>query len=145
MRRTTSVVSALTAILLLGMATAPLSRASAWSIPLTAGGRGQSTAQPAPAAPATPAATCTSSTGNTVRVTWTAVTHATTYTVLQATAAASGPYSTVATLAGTSWTSGALANGNYWFEVTATIGTNWTSPRSTATTKRVITSGPHCN
>jgi hypothetical protein len=146
MRRTTlSVLSALTAIVLIGVATPQLAWASAWSTSAAAGSRGQSTAQPAPAAPATPTATCVSSLGNTVNVSWTAVAHATSYTVLQATASAAGPYTVVATLAATSWTSGALASGSYWFQVTAKIGTNWTSPASTATTQRTITGGGHCS
>jgi hypothetical protein len=145
MRRTTmSVLSALTAIFLIGVAAPQLAWASAWFVSVTAGSRGQSTAQPAPAAPATPTATCVSSVGNTVSVTWTAVAHATSYTVLQATASASGPYTVAATLSPTSWTSGALAGGNYWFQVKATIGTNWTSPASTATTQRTITGGVLC-
>jgi hypothetical protein len=146
MRRTTMfVLPALTAIFLIGVATPQLAWASAWSTSVTAGSRGQSTAQPAPAAPATPTATCVSSNGNTVNVTWTAVAHATSYTVRQATASASGPYTVVATVSPTSWTSGALASGSYWFEVTATIGTNWTGPASTATTQRTIGTNNHCS
>jgi hypothetical protein len=139
------VPSALTAIFLIGVATPQLAWASAWSTSVTAGSRGQSAAQPAPAAPATPTATCVSSGGNTVNVTWTAVAHATSYTVLQATASASGPYTAVATVSPTSWTSGALATANYWFQVKATIGTNWASPASTATTQRTINGGGHCS
>lgn len=146
MRRTTmSVLSVLTAIFLISAATPPLAWASAWSTSVSGGSGGQSTAQPAPAAPAAPAATCVSSLGNTVTVTWTAVAHATSYTVLQATTSASGPYTVVATLATTSWTSGALASGSYWFQITATIGTNWTSPASTATTKRTISAALLCS
>jgi len=147
MRRTTlSVLSVLTALFLIGAATTPQPAwASAWSTSVTAGARGQGTAQPAPAAPATPTATCVSSLGNTVKVSWAAVAHATSYTVLQATASASGPFTVVATVSPTSWTSGALASGSYWFEVKATIGTNWTSPASTATTQRTINGGGHCS
>lgn len=39
---------------------------------------------------------------------------------------------------GTSWISPALASGNYWFEITDYIGTNWASPNSSATAQRTI-------
>jgi hypothetical protein len=63
--------------------------------------------------------------------------------VYQSITSATSGYSAVATVATTSWTSASLANNNYWYEVTATIGTNWTSTTSAATARRTITTG-HC-
>jgi len=81
-----------------------------------------------------------------VKVTWGAVTHAATYTAYQSTTASSGPYTPVATgLATTTWTSGTLANGTYWYEVAAYVGTKWVSSDSAASVKRTISAtSPNC-
>jgi hypothetical protein len=82
---------------------------------------------------------CTSTLGNTVKVTWNAVALASTYTISESTTSSSSGFSPVATgVSGTSWTSPALASGSYWFEVAATIGSNWAGPNSSATAKRSI-------
>ena len=118
---------------------APATAAGSWHPALATGSHGEAHSQAGPSAPANPAAVCSGS-GLTVKVTWSAVTHASSYTVYQSTAASSGPYSAVASgVSGTSWTSGALTAGDYWYEVTATVGTAWTSAKSTATAQRTIT------
>jgi cellulose 1,4-beta-cellobiosidase len=84
----------------------------------------------------------------TIKVSWTAVTHATTYTVYDSTTSATGTYSSVAAgVATTSWTSGTLSSGtNYWFEVTASVGSNWTTAKSSATAESTINStSPYCS
>lgn len=96
-------------------------------------------AQAGPSAPANPAAVC-SGLGLSITVSWSAVTHASTYTVSESTTSSTGPYSAVASaLTTTSWTGGVLSAGNYWYEVTATVGTAWTNARSAATAQRTIT------
>jgi hypothetical protein len=110
-------------------------------VALAASSKGEATSQATPIAPTGVSATCTAPTQTTIKVTWTAVTHATNYTVLRSTTSATSGYSTVATVTTTSWTSGSLSNGNYWFEVIANIGTNWKSVASAATTKRTISTG----
>jgi hypothetical protein len=40
----------------------------------------------------------------------------------------------------TTWTSAALAAGNYFYEVIANVGSNWASAKSAATAQRTITS-----
>ena len=115
------------------------SAATHWSVALAASSHGEAHAQARPAAPANPTATCSGS-SLTIVVNWSAVTHAGTYTVYQATSSSSGPYSAVATgLTTTTWTSGTLGTGTYWYKVSATVGTTWTSPQSAATASHTIT------
>jgi hypothetical protein len=150
MRRILSAVSSILAVVLLLGVGAQLTgtsvawAASSWAVTVKAGSHAQTAAQAAPAAPATSAATCVSGLGNTVKVSWSAVAHATDYTVREATAAASGPYTAVISTSGTSWTSASLSGGTYWFDVVAIIGTLWTSPASVATGSRTITLGLLC-
>lgn len=116
-----------------------------WAIGVGGTRAGEATAAAAPAVPTGVAAACTSANGATIKVTWSAVTHATTYTIWQSTTSATSGFSVTATgVTGTSWTSGTLANGKYWFEVSARSGANWTSPNSTATAKRTISTN-NCN
>ena len=112
-----------------------------WAVHLAASS-GEAHAQALPAAPASPAATCTSPASNrTVLVGWTAVTHATTYAVWESTTTAGGTYTQVVSgVTTTSWTTGVLSAGNYFFEVVANVGTNWSSAKSAATAQRTLTS-----
>ncbi len=113
--------------------------AAGWTIALRSGSTGEARSSSLPAAPTGVSSAC--GTGKTVKVSWTAVTHASTYTVYQSTTSASSGYSAAATgVTGTSWTSGTLSAATYWFEVSATVGTKWASPNSTATASRVISS-----
>lgn len=118
--------------------------ASNWLVTLHTGSAAEGQSNVLPSAPGSPAAACVSPTGVTIKVTWSSVTHASTYSVYQATAAATGPYSLAASgITTTSWTSSSLATGNYWFEVASLEGTNWKSANSAATGESTITStGP---
>jgi hypothetical protein len=125
---------------LLSLTTAP-AWASSWVIALRSGSAAEGQSTVLPAAPGSPAAACSSSTSNTIKVTWSAVTHASSYSVYQATSAATGPYSLAASgIATTSWTSAGLASGNYWYEVTASEGSNWQGAKSAATGESTVTS-----
>jgi hypothetical protein len=129
--------AAVVALVVLASA-APPAWASSWSISVRAGNRGQSAAGLAPGAPGKPTAVCNGLVGNKVDLSWAAVEHATGYTIWQATAL-NGTYTSVDTVSGaTSWTSGALASGSYWFKVAATVGTHWTSLPSAASGKTTI-------
>jgi cellulose 1,4-beta-cellobiosidase len=133
------ILPGLVAMALVGAMATP-AWASTWAVPANAGsvGEGQSLAAPSP--PGSPAAACTSATSNTIKVTWSAVTHASSYSVYDATSAATGPYSLVASgVTSTSWTSAGLATGNYWFEVSALEGSNWQSAKSAATGESTVT------
>ncbi len=117
--------------------------ASSWAIAVGTGSSGEVQSSSLPAAPGGPAAACVSSSSNTIKVTWSAVTDASSYTVYEATSASTGPYSAAATgITSTSWTSGSLSSGNYWFEVSAYEGTNWQSTDSAATAESTVTSSP---
>jgi len=119
--------------------------ASNWAETLQSGSTAESQSQTKPATPTGVGATCTSLFLTTVQVTWTAVPRATAYTVYESTTSSSTGFSAVATgVAGTSWTSGSLTLGSYWFEVAAYIGTNWASSNSAATAPRTITLGLLC-
>jgi hypothetical protein len=125
--------------------------ATTWIPGLAAGSTAEAQAGGVPAAaPTGPAATCTG-VGSTVKVTWTAVTlpahgnPALSYTVFESTVSSSTGFTSVATgVVGTSWTSGALLAGNYWFEVAAVFGSNWPGPNSASTSQRTITLGLLC-
>lgn len=112
-----------------------------WTVHVATVNSGQAHAQPLPAAPASPVAACTTpASARTVKVSWTAVTHATTYAVWESTTTATGTYTQVMTgVTTTSWTTGVLATGHYFFEVVANVGTNWASVKSAATAQRTLT------
>lgn len=143
----TAWIAGLTVALLAGSALSPgpASASTAWVVSLMAGGRGQAGAAAAPGQPTTTAASCPSPFGTTIKLTWTAVAHATGYTVYQATAAAAGPYTQVASASGTTWTSGSLGSGHYWYQVKALVGTAWVSASSATTTQRTIGPGSSCS
>lgn len=122
------------------LAPCPTAWASTWAVPLHTASSGEAQAGPALPAPGSPAAACTSPSGKTIKVTWSAVPHATSYTVYESTTSSSSGYSVAASgVATTSWTTGTLANGHYWFEVAALAGTNWVSSKSAATARTTIT------
>jgi hypothetical protein len=121
--------------------------ATSWIVVLHTNSAGEGHAQALPAAPASPAAACAApTTAKTIKVTWTAVTHATAYSVYDSTTSATGTYTLVAGgIATNSYTTAALATGNYWFEVTASVGTNWAGAKSSATGESTINSAnPFC-
>lgn len=115
--------------------------ASNWLVQVAAGSKGEGHASILPAAPTSTAASCAApTTSKTIKVTWNAVTHATTYSVYDSTTSAGGTYSLIASgVSTTSWTSGALTSGtNYWFEVVAIVGSHWASVKSSATGESTI-------
>jgi hypothetical protein len=122
--------------------------ATSWLVPVGASSSAEGRSEPIPSAPTGATAACAAPTSSkTIKVSWTAVTHATTYTIYDATTSATGTYSVAASgVSGTSWTSGNLSNNtNYWFEVTASVGSNWTSVTSSATAESTIRNqSPFC-
>ena len=107
---------------------------AAWAVNLGAGSRAQASSGVL-AAPTGVTSACASRT--TVTVSWTASNRATSYTVLRSTSTGTAPYTSVASVSGTSWTSGALGAGSYSFQVQAGTG-NWTSAPSSATAVRTL-------
>jgi hypothetical protein len=109
---------------------------------------GETQANALPSAPTAAAAACNApTTAKTVKITWNAVTHASTYSVYDSTTSATGTYSLLASgISTNSYTSGTLmTNKNYWFEVTAVVGSNWASAKSSATGESTINnSSPYC-
>jgi hypothetical protein len=119
-----------------------------WVVHAAAVTSGEAHAQALPSAPTGVSAACAApTTSKTIKVSWSAVTHATNYSVYDATTSAAGTYSLIASgVATTSWTSAALTAGtNYWFEVVTNVGSNWTSVKSAATGESTINgSNPFC-
>jgi pectate lyase len=108
-------------------------------VPLAAASTAVAGAQGPPSAPTGVSAACVSTIGASIKVTWSGVSLATSYTVLDSTTSATFGFGTIASgVTGTSWTSGNLATGTYWFEVMAFIGVNWAGPPSTATSQHTI-------
>jgi cellulose 1,4-beta-cellobiosidase len=116
--------------------------ATNWVVHVTTGSKGEAQALALPAAPTGVTATCTSPTSNTVKVSWSAVTHATTYTVYDSTTGSGGTYNSVASgVTTTTWTSSALATGTYYFKVaavTGSTGSTWVGTKSTFAGPRTI-------
>ena len=122
--------------------TGPAWTATHWTPVLTPGSAGEAKAQTTPARPTGVSAACTSASAQTVKVSWTAVSRATGYTIYEATTSATGTYTSVASgVTASPWTSGTLSAGNYWFEVMAQIGSNWVGTKSTASSESTTSSG----
>lgn len=127
------------------LATSGPATASAWTVGVAAGGNASGASDTGPAPPSSISSKCVSSSSNTVQITWSTVQHAATYTVYQATTSATGTYTAVKTgLTVTSWTTGSLARGSYWFKVTAVVGASWPSSQSVATPQRSIAANGNC-
>jgi cellulose 1,4-beta-cellobiosidase len=122
--------------------------ATNWVTRLASSSSGHAHANSLPVAPPGVAAACAApTTAKTIKVSWTAVTHATSYSIYDATTSAGGTYTLVASgVSATSWTSAALTvNTNYWFEVVAIVGSNWSSAKSTTSAESTIKSAnPFC-
>ena len=111
-----------------------------WIVHVATTGSGEAKAQALPAAP-TPTSSCAApASSKKVTVTWAAVAHATGYAIYQSNTTANGTYTLQTTVTVLTWTSAALATGNYWYEVVTNIGTNWASAKSAATAQRTISS-----
>ncbi len=148
-RRTLLVAAPIALVwLILASSTGAAWAATSWTVTLQTASSAEAHSQTVPSAPTGVTATCNAPTlAKTIKVSWTAVTHATTYTVYDSTTSATGTYSSIATgVTTTSWTSGTLTAGtNYWFEVTVSVGSNWTSTKSSATAESTInTLSPFC-
>ena len=119
--------------------------ASTWVDSLALGSRGEAQAGGLPSAPGGVAAACVSSTASKIKVTWSSVVRASSYTVYQSTTSATSGYVSVASgVAVTSWSSLALNSGNYWFEVSASTGTNWAGPNSSASGETTVVKNTSC-
>ncbi len=121
----------------------PVDASSGWPAALGAGSGSEAAAGTRPGAPAAPVASCVARAKATIHITWSAVPHATGYTVLAfPTGTLTG--TTEATITATTWTS-VFAAGTYRFEVLASAGNNWASPASSPTTALSINGGGHCS
>lgn len=122
--------------------------ASNWMATVASGSKGESQATSLPAAPGSVGAVCAApTTAKTITVTWSAVSLATSYSVYDSTTSATAGFAVLATgVTGTSWTSAALTSGkNYWFKMTALVGSNWASAQSAASPESTINSAnPFC-
>ena len=116
-----------------------ISQASTWLPHLVAGSSGHAHSATLPVAN-TPAASCPApTTSKTIKVSWSAATHATSYSVYQSTTSATAGYTlAVRGVTTTSWTSGTLPAATHWFEVVVVSGTKWTSANSAATSQATI-------
>jgi hypothetical protein len=145
--QTRALVPTLALLAVVTLVGGPAPGATSWIVTLHSNSAAEGSAGALPAAPTGLAVSCPSpSLSKTIKVSWSSVTHATTYAVYDSTTSATGTYNLVAGgVTTTSWTSGALSKGNYWYEVTASIGTNWASVKSSASGESTISSSkPVC-
>jgi hypothetical protein len=112
-----------------------------WQPTLKTGMTAESKATAKPAAPGSVTASCYSSSRQKVTVSWSAVTHATSYTVWE-----NSTSSATASVTTTSWTSATLSATTYRFKVSANFGTKWKGTKSGYTsTITISTSTPKCS
>lgn len=121
-------------VALIGPPVRLVAASGAWPAPL-ASSSALALAGAAPSAPTGVTSACASVLlSSDITVTWGAVAHATGYTVLQSTTSAATGFTAVVTgVASTTWTTGSLALGTYYYEVVADAGAHWSSPASSAT------------
>jgi hypothetical protein len=132
----TALAVAVTLLASCAVAAGPADAAANWSVGLAAGSGGQARSDVL-SAPAGVTATCVTGT-KTVNVSWSAVTHAASYTVQQSTTSATAGFSNAVTgVTATNWTTGTLSNGSYWYSVVAVAG-NWSSTVSATAGPRII-------
>lgn len=77
-------------------------------------------------------------------VSWSAVTQAGSYSVLESTTSSTSGFAAVASVTTLTWTSATLGTGTFWFRVTASIGTNWTGPQSASSAGITVLLGISC-
>lgn len=144
-RRTWVAAISLLMLGIAGIVDSPHAHASSWTISATPNATGVAHAL-TPQPPSSVTATCTDPTARTVTITWSAVSFASSYVVYESTTSASSGYTVVATgVTATTWTTGTLKKGTYWYEVAAVVGTTaWTSPMSSPTAGRTITTAARC-
>ena len=129
-------VATVTAVALAVVAVQAAPSGAAWTMSLAAGGTAQASSGTL-TAPGGATSICTGAGANKdeVRITWNAVSRATSYTIERSTTSSAVGFSTFATgVTGTSYLTNPPA-GTYWFRVVAARG-SWTSPPSTATGPR---------
>lgn len=111
---------------------------STWVVPVNTGSNGRAAALGVPSAPAA-TATC-SLVSLQITVSWTAVAHASKYDVYVSSTGIGGAYSIAAAgVVGTLWVSPILLLGTYFYKVTATVGSTWTTALSAPTAGHTIT------
>jgi fibronectin type 3 domain-containing protein len=116
-----------------------IASASNWLNHLAASSKGQAKAQTVPTAPTGLTASCPVPTTAVIKLVWTAVTHATAYTVYQSTTSATSGFALVkAGLTTPTWTTATLSATTYWYKVTVIFGNNWASVQSTVTNQATI-------
>ena len=131
----------LVGVVVMVSATTGASAATAWLVPSAAGSHGHARSPAGVPAPSSMTATCQSAVAKKVVVSWTAVVGATQYTVYDSTTGSGGTYASLTTTASLTFTTLALANATYWFEVSAKLaGGTWVSLFSAPAGPRVITS-----
>ena len=113
--------------------------ASSWTTPLKAAGSAEAEAMAAPPAPLSASATCLAAGQRKIVVSWSAVVHATTYSIYTSTSATGTFALTASGVTTTTWTSGSLGTGNDYFEVATYFGTKWLGAQSAATGETTIT------
>ncbi len=134
------VVVPLTTVLCLLVSSGTAWAATNWTVHVATVNSGEAQAAALPTTPTATSACASPASSKIVKVSWAAITHATTYGVYQSNTSATGTYTLQTSVSTTSWTSAALATGNYWYEVIANTGSNWASAKSAATVERKISS-----
>jgi hypothetical protein len=120
--------------------------AAGWTISSAPASTGEAQAGVAPHAPSGPLAGCPSSSHPSIGLVWGQVSQASSYQVYVSTTSATGPYSLM--FSGDPYplyvTTSLAGNKTYWFEIQAQVGSNWSSPRSSASNSVRITSSGNC-
>lgn len=144
--RTLRRVTVVLAPIIISASVAQLAFASTWTLGL-AGGSAAIAQSLQISAPSNVTSSCPApATSKAVRVSWTAISHAT-FNIFQSTTSSTSGFSLVATgVTGSSWTSGQLASATYWYQVSASFSSAWTSARSVSTASRKISNtSPLCS
>lgn len=99
-----------------------------------------------PAAPAISSAVCASpASKKEVTLTFSSVTHATSYTLYHS-STSTGTYTSLVTgITASPYTTAALSAATYYFKIAAVFSTNWSSPESAATTTARVISSSSCS
>ncbi|MHB8328797.1 MAG: hypothetical protein ACYDD6_04100 [Acidimicrobiales bacterium] len=146
-RRLLGMAILLTALSVGWALTADVAAASSnWSVGLGASGTGEAVSMGVPGAPAGVSASCSGVLiSPTASVTWSSVSHATSYSTYESTTSSSSGFNLVASgVTLLAWTSPTLSTGSYWFAVAAYIGTNWASGLSSPTSQISVLLGVSC-
>jgi hypothetical protein len=140
-------VAAVALLMPVALAAAPHAHASTWTLTATARPTGVAHSL-SPQPPASVAASCPApATDRTITVSWSSVSHATSYVVYRSTTSATAGFSEAATgITTTTWTDIALKKGTYWYAVATVAGSStWISPMSDPSAARTIGATPRCS